>query len=166
MKKILFSIVALLMISAVTAQEEGIKPDSKLYFFDRAGEAIGEVIITFNPLVSADYKAEYHLKLAEERVAEAIAMQNESKTAGDLLLEADREDIKSDTFGSKISDLAKRKAFQEKKELILQKRLQHIERMETKKGVALDVLRQNIAEKRNKISDQIKNISDEIRKKG
>lgn len=174
MRKAILLFVASMLLCTFTVSaandttiSAGILPDSKFYPIESFWENT-RLAFTFGD----EAKAEYHLTLANRRLAEytILKAENKNQLAEQTRMMSEQEDAQAEIivnhFGQNISDLAKRKLFQEKKDLILAKRLAHIEYMEKKKGEDLSALRYKILTARANIQSQIKDMDNKIKTSG
>ncbi len=172
MKQKLFSIllITLMLSSLVTAQSteevprQGITPDMKFRYALKTGYEFAEGLV----YRIRNRQAEHHLIKAERRLAELRDMPDDLKEdyAEELMEEYEEELTEAENLGYLVSDLARRKMFQEKLELATQHHLDVLEDVLEKVPVQARNGIQNAIQKseqaREKATERIRKINDAI----
>lgn len=163
-------IATLVLMSSVLALNDtkvNILPDSNWYSLEKLGEGVHEFIL-FNP----EDKANYLVVLSERRVEESELMQakadslncdftdvscNKIKVRYSGLAEKSNNEsldtlVRADSFGKKISNAAKRKSWQEKKQLQLNKQILHFQSVQQKTGKDTSIIISKLQERKMEIS--------------
>lgn len=158
--RVLISLVVLLLLLPVAKAQvnldAGILPDSPLYGLDKAFESI-QRMLAFTDRA----KAELALNHARERVAEiqGISERGKPEYINDLTEEFNVKMNEASKYGGRISDLARRKEFNE---LIAEATAIHIEVLKEVKEKVPDVAKSSIQKAIDKGEIEVKEAKDRV----